>query len=150
MAAIDDFQLTQTVRLASAASVVSGGYSGGHLFSDFGRVQSWALEIYSSVAAAGADLTGASVTLAPGTHRMALIPRLDSSYGSLAVVSSTYAGTSNGWQVAPPWSPGYAGWQYPQGVNMAYRLDGDTVGDSVPEPSTLLLLLAGLPVVPLA
>lgn len=185
MAAIDDFQLTQTVRLTSAASVVSGGSTGGHLFSNFGNVQSWGLEIYSSVAAAGAnltgdvlsvsvlpsgatitqpfgtwaggsiqalitvDLTGASATLLPGTYWMALIPRMDSSYGSLAVVSSSYAGTSNGWQVAPPWSPGYTGWQNPQGVNMAYRLDGDTVGDSVPEPSTWLLLLAGLPLVPL-
>lgn len=58
MAAIDDFQVTQTVRLTSAASVVSGGYSSGHMFSGFRHVQSRALEIYSGIAEAGANLTG--------------------------------------------------------------------------------------------
>ncbi len=80
-----------------------------------------------------------SLNLATGDYWVALVPRLDYAYGALVIEQSTYAGTWNAYQANPGGGFGFPGNLQPMGMNLAYEL----TGESVPEPSTVLLLLAG-------
>lgn len=151
-AVIDDFSLSQATTLTSITA----------RFNDTSVIEassSWAVEIYSSTAAAGTNLVGdvASLTFAPanvsiinddvtialntnlgaGTYWIGVVPRVNFSSGQTFV---GVAGFGNAVQANPA-----GGFQQGAVLSldsaMTFRLEGVAAG--VPEPTSWALLIAG-------
>jgi len=151
-AVIDDFSLSEAATLTSITA----------RFGDNSVIEassSWAVEIYSSTAAAGTNLVGdvASLTFAPanvsiinddvtialntnlgaGTYWIGVVPRVNLSSGQTFV---GVAGVGNAVQANPA-----GGFQQGAVLSldsaMTFRLEGVAAG--VPEPASWALLIAG-------
>lgn len=162
IAAIDDFTLAEASNIDSVSFVMNGwnGYAGS------AGVIEYTVNIYSSIDAAGASLTGDvfsatgsasadggwtgsgelmsmltdGLTLDAGTYLLSVTPRNDFSGNGQTGIMASDIGNANGYQANPNGGFGFGAYQQ-TGKNYAYGMNGSVV----PAPGALALLgLAGL------
>jgi hypothetical protein len=160
---LDDFSLAGATTITS----VSAGILGYNGLSNFGNIQSYSVEIYSSLAAAGANLIGdaghaviapgsvtltnpgysyqpsalvvipVSISLAAGNYWLAVIPRVDFNGNGQSGIGGY--GEGNATQANPNGGFGQ-GTTFSTGRVAAYRIDGT---GAVPEPASWMLMVVG-------
>ena len=168
---IDDFSVGSATTLTSVSAALLG--FGGFTSSSYSAISSYTVEIYSSVAAAAASLTGnvASVTLSPGavtltkpytdnlaalvdipvdivlaagSYWVAVIPSLSFQSTNGAEIGIVDSGSGNSSQVNPAGGFGFTGNINALGAAAAYRIEGDATVTDAPEPASFTLLGVGL------
>jgi hypothetical protein len=152
VAVLDDFTLGSASILTSVEAFM-GGWNG---FTSFNNVLNYRVEIYSSIASAGTNLTGnagsqivapgaipVNINLAAGTYWVAVIGQMNfTGGGQMGVAVSNFAGANpggaNGAQANPGGGFGFGPTQ-PLPTNAAYRINANPV----PEPGTMIALGLG-------